>query len=281
MSRGSTLTLYRAYNNFKVDAEKIKAIKTEYVEYNKKHNHFYYWNDSRKTEEQQKAEFEERCNTNIPLILNETFTRDYEYTEPEYKSVDEYRKRNYQSKIISTDGRRLDELLEWNFTSGFDCLINEWNLNYYAFRNNEFIIDKDTAKQLLAATDYLLGGEYSDSIERSMNNPFIRILAEGNTGDSYWKYVHRKRNAKKMEKFTFGDRDTVKVTVELPKKKKPKKGEDGYDEEEEYLAELDESNETQEYYLRNLSNALKAFLYPEDYSYRNETELVLVYSCWG
>lgn len=283
MSRGSTFTLYRAYNIFKVDKEKIESIRNEYVEYNRKNLQFRYWPDSRKTEEEQKAELDDRCKNDIPLILEETFdrNRDYQYGDKKYQNVDEYRRDNYQKYILSTDGRSMDKLLEWDFTSGFDCLINEWNLSYYNFKNNEYIIDVETAKQLLAAAEYLLGGEYSDSIERSMNNPYIHILSEGCTGDCYWKYVHRKRNARKMEKFTFGDDDTVKVTVEIPKKKKSEGEDGGYGDEDEYAAEIDDSNNTQELYFRKLSNALSAFLESYSHSYDEETELILVYSCWG
>ena len=107
-----------------------------------------------------------------------------------------------------------------------------------------------------------------------MNNPWIKIFSEGGNCDSYWKYIYRNRNKGRIDKIHLSG-NGIKVTVTLPKNGKKS------EEDEEYAAELNESNENIEYYLRNVANALRAFIESDNWSYEDDTELVLEYNAWG
>lgn len=278
MSRGSTFTLYRAYNNFKISDICRSNIIAAYHDYNKEHDWGYGLGEDLPNSEREKivSEREKRWTEDIPIVLNMDFSKDYDFDKEEkFTDVDEYRKNNYSNFALRDDGRMCDKLLEWNFNSSFDCLIEHYNLNYYNFRDNAVIIPKEDAKEMLSAIEYLLGEKWDDSIEKSMNNPWIKIFSEGGNCDSYWKYVYRHRYDSRKNTYKFSE-NGVKVTVSFPNSKKHKECE-----EEDYRAELSESNETAEFYMRNTANALRAFLESDNWSYGNETELVLVYSSWG
>lgn len=278
MSRGSTFTLYRAYNNFKIDDESRSKLLENYYSYNKKHDWGGTWGEENLTEEK-KAEItkekERRWREDVPIVMNLDFSPDYDWERSgKTKTLAEFRNRRYTNFVLN-DGRFCDELLSWDFCSGFDCLIEHFHLNYCNFKDNSVIIDKGTAKEMLAAIEYLLNGVWDDSIEATMHNPWIKIFANGGNCDSYWKYVYRNSGRgcrKNIFKFSG---DGINVVVKIPKAKK-----DG-DEDDLYENELSESDESMEIYFRSAANALRAFLETDDYSYSGETELVLVYSAWG
>lgn len=284
MSRGSTFTLYRAYNNFKIDETRQSQLRASYYDFNKKHDWGCSLNDGLTESEKSKiiAEREKRWTEDIPLVMNMNFTADYnfEHDSKNCKTLEQYRNRKYANFVLRDDGRFCDMLLDWDFNSSFDCLIEHYNLNYCNFRDRAVIITKEDAKEMLSAIEYLLGGRWDDAIETTMNNPWIRVFSSGGNCDSYWKYVYRHRDAAKKTTYKFSD-SGVEVTVNIPKcnSKKTEDGDEEYD--ESYLAELSESNETVEYNMRNAANALRAFLESDNWSYGNETELVLVYSSWG
>ena len=279
MSRGSTFTLYRAYNKFKVDDAQKRKILAEYHDFNKTHDwgRSYMESDSITEEERIKAleERERKWTEDVPLILNIDFRAEYDFDcDKKCESVDEYRSMHYANYVIKDDGRYCDKLLEWDFTSSFDCLIDHYHLNYYNFRDNAVIITNETAKEMLTAVEYLLGGKWDDGLEISMNNPWIKIFADGNNCDSYWKYVNRHKRSPK-DTYNFSE-NGISVTVSIPSATKTADKDD-----ESYLAELSESNEQMEFYLRNTANALRALVESDNWSYGDDTELVLVYSAWG
>ncbi len=280
MSRGSTFTLYRAYNKFKADNTQISSLKEEYYKYNKKHNYFGETNlFTGKPHTQDEIDRNEaQLREDVPDIMELDFNGEREHFDREkYDSVKDIRNKKYANFVRASDGVFLDKLLEWDFTSGFDCLISEYSLNY-GFRNNAVVIDSGTAKEMLAAIEYLLGGKYDDSVEASMNSHFIKIFSDGNSCDSYWKYVNRHEFDKKKTEYEFSNANGVKVKVTLPLTQKKSEGED---EDDIYAREIDESNSEQEYYLRRTATVLRTFLEADEWSFNDDTELVLVYSCWG
>lgn len=281
MSRGSTFTLYRAYNNFKINEETKNKILTAYHDFNKKHDWYHdgAFNENLTEEEKDKIkrEREERWTNDIPIVLNLDFNENYNWDSSknsDNETISEYRNRKYANYALKDDGRYCDKLLEWNFTSGFDCLIEHFGLNYCTFDRNSVIISIEDAKEMLTAVEYLLGGKWDDSLERSMNNKWIKIFSDGGNCDSYWKYVYRHKISKNGKIHKFSD-NGVEVTVSIPSS-------NNNDEEDDYsFAETSESNEAMEFYLRNTANALRAFIESDNWSYGNETELILVYSSWG
>lgn len=282
MSRGSTFTLYRAYKNFAVDEDSLNKIREEYYKYNKKHDYFGEKDFFTGKPHSQKEidENERRLHEDVPEIMEMDFSSDNQYFDREnYASVEELRKCKYTNYVMRDSGKILDKLLEWDFPSGFNCLISEYGLNY-GFRNNAVIIDTATAREMLMAIEYLLGGKYDDNLEMAMNNRFIRIFSDGNNCDSYWRYVNRHRFDKKKTEYEFSDVSGVNVKVILPfSQKTDNDGEE--DSEDMFDIEISESNSEQEVYLRRTANALRAFLESDEWSIHDDSELVLVYSCWG
>lgn len=282
MSRGSTFTLYRAYNDFKISDKWRSKLLAAYHDFNKKHDWGCSLSDDLPENERNKilAEKEARWTEDVPLVMNLDFNADYSFDrEKEYgDDVEKYRNKKYTNFVLRDDNRFCDKLLEWDFGSSFDCLIEHYHLNYYDFQNSAVIIKKEDAKEMLSAIEYLLGGKWDDSIEIAMNNPWIKIFSDGGNCDSYWKYVYRHRFDAKKKTFKFSD-GGVEVTVKVPTNNSKKSKDD--EDDEAYLAELSESNDTAEFFMRNTANALRAFLESDNWSYGNETELVLVYSAWG
>ena len=282
MSRGSTFTLYRAYNNFKIDDSLRSNLLSAYHDFNKKHDWGCSLSDDIPDDEKNKllAEREKRWTDDIPLVMNLDFNPDYNFDHDmkDGESLESYRSRKYANFVLRDDGRFCDKLLEWDFNSGFDCLIEHYHLNYCNFRDNSVIITKEDAKEMLSAIEYLLGGKWDDTIEMAMNNHWIKIFSDGGNCDSYWKYVYRHRDVAKKKTYKFSE-GGVEVAVNVPNC--GSKNTENEDDNEAYLAELSESNETAEFYMRNTANALRAFLESDNWSYGNETELVLVYSSWG
>ena len=291
MSRGSTFTLYRVYNGFKADQKVIDALKDEYYRYNKRHDYFgekdFFTGKSHTQEEILRND--KRLRENVPLVMELDFKSERDWCDrPKYGTADEMRKGLFANYVNRDSGEYMDKLLEWDFTSGFTCLIHEYSLNY-DFLREAAVVEPEDARQMLAAIEYLLGGRYDDAVEASMNNRFIKVFADGNDCDSYWKYVYRHRFDGRRSEFDFEDPSGVKVKVTLPQKPGAKKSdgenvseEDGEEDEDSiYFAEMRESDREQEYYLRNAANALRALLESDNWSLHDDTKLVLVYSCWG
>ena len=256
MSRGSTLTLYRVYKDFKVTDAQYERAMSEY--------------------ERSSKTF---CGTfdpkDIPLVMAVKPCDEYEldeagvrrYVEP--RDIEEYRAKHYCGFFLRDNRCWCDHLLEWNFTSGFDALIEHYSLSYCGYRNSEVRISKEEAGQMLAAIEYILGGVWDERLAMAMNNPFVHLLTDGYTSASYWKYKNRNRFDSNRRVLNF-EQNGCKVTVSLPAK-------------EQSSEQLDstEDDESIEYWLRTFSSGLRAFLESDNWSSCDKEELMLVYRAWG
>ncbi len=257
MSRGSTLTLYRVYRQFKVtDAQYEQAL----------------WG-YRRVKEECGCPFDPK---DIPLVMSlkpfDEYTEDGKgirrYVEP--RDVEEFRGKHYTGFFLQDDRRWCDRLLQWDFASGFDALVEHYSLSGYDYRNSQVTISRGEAVQMLTAIEYILGGVWDDHLEASMHNPFVRLFTEGYGCAAYWKYVNRRRYDSARRVFDF-EQCGCKVRVQLPPQKKD------YDEDDYECAE---DNEIVECWLRTFASGLRAFLESDNWSLDDKVELLLVYGAW-
>lgn len=87
---------------------------------------------------------------------------------------------NYQLfddfKCISIKNKtEYDILLEAHFTSGFSCLIEEFNMNAYN-KFGEITIPMYMAKEMVQAANYILSLNYSRQMELILNNPYLEVF---------------------------------------------------------------------------------------------------------
>lgn len=259
MSRGSTFTLYRVYDGFKVPEDVVRGAIASAIARERRG----LWSVKERSDEE--------LELGLPLVLS-AYSRSVDEpweAEPKPQSVDEYRHRHFASTFLRKEGLWCDRLLEWTFCSWFDALVNEWNLNYYG-PTSDTIVSREDASEILAAAEYLLSGRW-ESRELVLNNRYVNVLAKGNSSSEYWKYVKRAENEKKARVHTFEDAG-CKVTIELPELSKR-------DEEDEW--DCSEDNEQSERDLRRLCTALRAYLESGDYPWEKETRLMLVYEACG
>ena len=176
MSRGTTLTLYRVYRGFKVSEEQYELAMAGY----------------RRLSDECRRTFDPN---DIPLVMAIKPFDEYETDKPgvrrhiEPRNIEEFRARHYCGFFLRDDRYWCDRLLEWNFTSGFNALMEHYSLDYYSYRNSEVRISKEEAGQMLSAIEYILGGVWDDQLAAAMHNQFVHMFTEGYEWTSYWKYV--------------------------------------------------------------------------------------------
>lgn len=78
--------------------------------------------------------------------------------------------------IDSETGKTYTRVLEFQFGSIFNSLIEDMNLNSYDPSNSSKIIDSGMADDMVKAIDYLLLKKYDSDIEEVMNNRYIEIF---------------------------------------------------------------------------------------------------------
>ena len=243
MSSGTTLTMYRRFNNAKFSLDIIGKLREFYTEKYEKENS---WKPKpAKDPNQTSAPDRKEC---FPRIVRmnryEGPICDRDLTPDDFTYVDMATSTTLQ-KMISVD-----------FPSTFSQLKEEYRLNSYDLATSSTLIERSDAENILVAVKYLLLGKYSKEMEDVMDNRFIKIL-----GDSYPRYINRK-----MRENIYLD----------------KNGEDGYvlsigD------ADADRTNEDEnlsaEYCLRSLQSFLTLFLEAsEDNFYGYDT--ILEITAW-
>ncbi len=252
------MTLYRVYKQFKITDTQYKMSVSHY----------------RKSCEECCRAFDPE---DIPLIMALKPFDEFEddgngvrrYVEP--RNVEEFRAKHFTGFFLRDERYWCDRLLEWNFNSGFDALMEHYSLNYYNYRNSEVKVSKVEAAQMLSAIEYILGGIWDDRLEAAMHNPFVHLFTEGYGCASYWKYVNRKRFDSTRKVLNF-EENGCRVSVHLPPIKNASV-------EDEY--ECAEDNESVEYWLRTFASGLRALLESDNWTNGENVELLLVYSAWG
>ena len=120
-------------------------------------------------------------------------------------------------------------------------------MDSYNWDRCQHVIDVGTARMMLQACNYLLSGKWSDETEKLLDNKWIQIFADGNDCCSYWKYLYR--NDKKRLR--------------------------------ELASDADNDNDDVEWQLKQMRNALNAFVNIDDeYLYHDKLEYMLVYTAW-
>lgn len=273
MSRGTTLTLYKKYN-IQMDEKSFNKIVDKYVEYNKEND----WCVDKKIASEYRND--------LPLILNKNaFRTTSKYNKRLKKWIEtplpntiERMKNDAFGYVDKCDKLCCEKIMEWDFGSTFDCLIDHLNIGYCNFSKSSVFITEEMASKMLSAIDYILGGEWSDKIERSMDNPYIKIFTDGYRGDAYWKYVHR-NSAKRCKKISFKD-SGYEITIKCPT----------IPTEDDLImqSECSESNECIEYALSTFRSGLIAFLKSDNWERDNSSgwihekyKYVLTYEYWG
>lgn len=283
MSRGSYFSLYRSYEGFKADRATMDAVKDEYYKSNRDGSFFPNRNPftGKERTEKELSEHEKRLRDGVPLVMSLDFKAgsSENYCDRRPKTVEELSRKMFFNYVRRDDGTYLIPLLQWDFNSGFDCLINEYNMSPYDPGMASVEISLEDASKMLAAIEYLLGGKYDDDIEATMDTRFIKVFSEGNTSDSYWRYVDRHRYDKKKTEYEFRDPSGVSVKVTLPSSPSKGKNRKGSEDEAYFEREMSESNITQEFYMATAASALRAYLRSDDTM--DGSKLVLIYTCWG
>lgn len=257
MSRGTTLTLYRVYKTFPVTDEQYQHAIDGYRKLHEECG----WQDFNPND--------------VPLVMSIRPNDEYETDENgvrscvEPRTVEEYRIKHRTGFFLRDNRIWCDRLLEWDFTSSFDALVDHYNLDYYGYKNNAVIIGEQDAKEMLSAIEYILGGIWDDRLAASMHNKFVKLFTDGYQCLSYWKYVKRNKADASRRVYEFSQ-NGCHVTVRLPRRKT---SEDYYD--------CAEDNESVEYWLRNFATGLRAYLESDNWSLADKDELILVYSAWG
>lgn len=281
MSRGTTLTLYKKYD-LKMNGPEFKSVVKKYALYNKEH-------DYSKTKKPMK-----KYEKNIPIIMNiNPFSSYSVYDENTKKWVDvrppktiDVIRNNAISHVDSRDKMYCERMMDWSFGSSFDCLVDLYNIGNYSFSGCSIEIEEDTARKMLEAINYIRSGNWSDSAEAAMNNPFVTTFTTGYNCDSYWKYVYR--NKSKSKKVFNLSKDGYDITIKCPVTKTE-------NEEFEYIEEMEESNRTIEYSLDMFRNGLTTFLNADNtnrpydsaknpwlgYDTYENYKYVLIYEYWG
>ena len=284
MSRGTTLTLYKKYN-LKMDDESFKGVVGKYAEHNKASD----YSGAKKADEEYAKD--------IPIVMEvEPFRQESKYDEATGTWVDirpEKTLCNLKNKVVghvdSRDHMYCSKLMEWSFGSMFDCLVNHFAINCCTFERSTVEITPTEARKMLAAINYILGGNWDDKVAVGMNNPYIYIFTEGYNCDSYWKYRYRNKMTPRK---TFNiSKDGYEITVKCPDFEKKR------DDDDDFMSmEINESNEFIESSLDEFRNGLLAFLrsdnwdrYSEDdesnkdgwLGHDRDYKYLLTYEYWG
>ena len=172
--------------------------------------------------------------------------------------------------VTKKDHKLCDLLLEWNFGSGFDCLKQEWNLSPYKFKYSQKVISKDEAEKMLVAVSYLLNGDWSASIEKTIGDKYLALFTDGYSGYSYHRYLDRNR-PNRHEQVIRHCCAGYEIIVKTPHIA------DCDVSDYIYEHEIRKADDTIEFWLQQTKYALEAYLKAEDFSYENKHELVLVY----
>ena len=151
MASGSYFTIFRKSKSITLPADKLEALKAEYMKLN----------DNIFPKEDGKS-----CN--IPLLMQEDFV----YSE---YGLDKARSNNYYDK----DGVLHEKLLTFDFCSTFTCLKEKFNLNAYKNDECSAMISQDEARKMLQAIKYVLSGEYSKKFEDILNNEYVQLFGDG------------------------------------------------------------------------------------------------------
>lgn len=152
MSSGSYFTIYRKCKNVVLEAEKLQALRNEYIDA-VKNGLFGYNKDNAKDD--------------IPLLLHDG-----------YKS-NSYDLECKNNNFYDNDGILHERLLDFHFGSSFTCLKTEFNLNPYINKESSVFISKDEASKMLQAINYILSNDYSKKFEEILNNKYVDIFGDG------------------------------------------------------------------------------------------------------
>ncbi len=254
MSRGSTIIMYRMYKNCKVPDAVFEKAKEAYANQDKKYPPL------------TKADLPNGV-VDLPVIMNST-------PFPGWKTIQKWEKStNVKDVKKLNDGYFLrdekiwcERIMDWNFCSIFDCLVEHYDLNSYIRHKSMVVLSDQDVRDLYVASNYLLMGSWG----KVEPNPFVNILANENLGDSYWKYVYRNRVGK-MKNIKI-EQDGYKINISCPL---PNEDEDAY-------ADYSESNETFENIYTRLRNATALCLEKNDDLLENDpVKYFLVYERWG
>jgi hypothetical protein len=272
MSRGTTLTLYKKYD-LKMDDKSFRDVVRKYALQNKSFDY------------SKKKKSMKEYSSDIPLIMEIDAFRQESVYDPEKKVWIDNRKENNLPNlkdfvlgyVDSRDHNYCNRMMEWSFGSSFDCLVDYFNIGHGGFKNSMVEISPSVGLKMLEALNYLLGGDWSDKTEKTMDNEFVRVFSEGSNGNPYFKYVNRKRNFTDMSFEKNGCRFSVKV----PKVKK---------EDDEYDLDIQEADSSTEWALDTFRAGLYAFLKSDNYKrhedpyswmgYDRLFKYVLTYEYW-
>ena len=253
MSRSSTLTLYRAYPKFKVPDDVVREAEEAYAALSERYRLV-------RTDDADLPEVVALWHPGVQAGGEEA----------KAKTVEEYRLRNYTGYFLRDRRIWCDRLLSWDFSSGFDALIDHYMLEPYTWSRSSVLLPEEEAQDMLFAIEYLLGGVWDDRIAAVANNGFVRIFSDGYNCTSYWKYMNRRAIDASREVYEF-EKEGCKVTVQLPDRKEAEK--------KAYTPEDAEGDMEIERWLRDFASGLRAFLESDGRSNDDDHELVLEYSC--
>lgn len=160
MSRGTTITLMRAYKNRLVSKEDLAKL----LEAEASHSSGF----GQKTEgEAEKPK---------PLVV---------YDVRPGKDAD-------YSRVLVETREEADVLLKWSFTSGFTPFVEAFGLSYYEAGRDTAIISESEAARIAQACRYLLSKNYSDEFEKILDNEWIERLASPDVGYVLSAWAFRK-----------------------------------------------------------------------------------------
>lgn len=91
------------------------------------------------------------------------------------KEISNYYPINSFKYISIKDKNEYDVVFQFHFTSGFNVLKEEFNLNPYN-KYSDIIIDVNLSKDMLCAIDYILSRNYSHKFEDILNNYYIDVF---------------------------------------------------------------------------------------------------------
>lgn len=86
-------------------------------------------------------------------------------------------------------GEVYDSILHLEFNSSFSSLRESCeSLGLSPYGNNRMNIDETSARQMIAAIDYILHGKFDPEIERIIGRSYIEIFGELDRKYSFWSY---------------------------------------------------------------------------------------------
>lgn len=148
MSSGSYLTLYRKYK-YKISAGMRKSVEAQYAMLSDS------FGASSKPAMSSTPDLPYVLDLKLNAAASNSGAEDCAQDKLEHDICSRY------LKALRDDSSYVEELLSWNFGSAFSCLRTEWNMSSYSKSKSQHEISVGTAKQILQACNYLLGGNWS------------------------------------------------------------------------------------------------------------------------